>query len=79
MIILKSAYKHGILENDIKHVFENAISSISLEEFPTKVMLFGFDTRGKPLEVGYFINDDGDEIIIHAMKLRKVYQKYLLP
>jgi hypothetical protein len=40
-------------------------------------MLFGFDTIGRALEIGYFINDNGDEIIMHAMKLRKSYQKYL--
>ena len=78
MIIIDSAFKHGISENDIKHAYENAISSIELEEFPPKVMLFGFDTKGNALEIGYFINDNGDEIIMHAMKLRKIYQKYML-
>ena len=78
MIILESAFKHGISENEIKHVFDNAISFIELEEFPPKIMLFGFDSQGKALEIGYFVNDNGDEIIIHAMKLRKTYQKYML-
>ena len=78
MIIIASAFKHGISEKEIKHAYDNAISSITLEEFPPKVMLFGFDTKGQALEIGYFINDNGDEIIMHAMKLRKVYQKYML-
>ena len=78
MIIIDSALKHGVLENEIRYVFENAISSITLEEFPPKIMLFGFDTNGRAIEVGYFINDNGDEIIMHAMKLRKIYQKYML-
>ena len=78
MIIIDSAFKHGISENEIKHVYENAISSIELEKYPPKIMLFGFDTKGVALEIGYFINDNGDDIIIHAMKLRKVYQKYML-
>ena len=77
MIIIDSAYKHGILKTDIVYVFENAINSITLEEFPTKIMLFGFDTAGRALEIGYFVNDNGDEVIMHAMKLRKSYQKYL--
>ena len=77
MIIIESAYKHGISATEIMHVFENAINSITLEEFPVKIMLFGFDTMGRALEIGYFVNDNGDEIIIHAMKLRKIYQKYL--
>ena len=66
MIIIESAFKHGV-------------SSITLEEFPPKVMLLGFDTKGNALEIGYFVNDDGEEIIMHAMKLRKIYQKYILP
>ena len=78
MIIIDSAFKHGVSEKEIEHVFENAISSISLEEFPPKIMLFGFDTKGQALEIGYFVNDNGDEIIMHAMKLRKSYQKYML-
>ena len=77
MIILDSARKHGISDINIALVFENAINSIILEEFPPKVMLFGFDSIGRVLEIGYFINESGEEIIIHAMKLRKCYQKYL--
>ena len=44
MIILDSARKHGILDADIEFVFDNAINSVILEEFPLKIMLFGFDT-----------------------------------
>ena len=77
MIILDSAHKHGISEKDIIFVFESAINSIVLEEHPLKIMLFGFDTIGRSLEIGYFINEHGDDIIIHAMKIRSSYQKYL--
>ena len=78
MIILKSAKKHGISDFDINYVFNNAINSIRLDEFPQKVMLFGFDSKGRALEVGYITNDNDEIIIIHAMKLRKCYREYLL-
>ena len=78
MIIIESARKHGISNTDITYVFENAVNSIIIEELPLKVMLFGFDTSGRALEIGYFVNDDGVEVIMHAMKLRKNYQKYLI-
>ena len=78
MIIIESAYKHGIPNSEILYVFKNAVNSIVLEELPLKVMLFGFDTTGRALEIGYFVNDNGDEVIMHAMKLRKNYQKYLI-
>ena len=77
MIILDSARKHGISDTNICFVFKNAINSIILEEFPLKIMLFGYDSIGRMLEVGYFINESGEYIIIHAMKLRKSYQVYL--
>jgi len=78
MITLESALKHGISESEIIYVFNNAVSSITLEEFPIKIMLFGFDTIGRAIEIGYIVNDNGEEIIIHAMKLRKNYQQYLV-
>jgi len=77
MIIIDSARKHGISDIDIEAVCENAINSIVLEEFPPKVMLFGFDSMGRAIEIGYFVNENGEHIIMHAMKLRKIYQKYL--
>jgi len=78
MIIIESALKHGISEAEIMYVFENAVNSITLEEFPLKIMIFGFDTIGRAIEIGYTLNDNGEEIIIHAMKLRKNYQQYLV-
>ncbi|MDR0999262.1 MAG: hypothetical protein LBL96_00410 [Clostridiales bacterium] len=77
MIILNSARKHGISDADIRFVYENAINSVVLEEFPLKVMLFGFDTMGRALEIGYFVNENKEGIIMHAMKIRKAYQEYL--
>jgi len=40
-------------------------------------MLFGFDTIGRGLEIGYVVNDAGEDIIIHAMKVRAVYKIHL--
>ena len=41
------------------------------------VMLFGFDTIGRGLEVAYISADAGEDIVIHAMKIRPSYNKYL--
>jgi len=77
MTISSSAHKHDISDVDILYVYENAINSLVLEKIPTKVMLFGFDTIGRALEVGYIVNEQGEDIIIHAMKIRKIFIKYL--
>jgi hypothetical protein len=47
------------------------------QEEPVITMLFGFDTIGRGLEVAYVTNDDGDDIVIHAMKIRQSYKHYL--
>jgi hypothetical protein len=77
MRIIDSARKHGIADRDIKYVFDLAITSVTLREEPTKVMVFGFDTIGRGLEIGYIIGDDGEDVVIHAMKIRKIYKKHL--
>ncbi|MCL2189192.1 MAG: hypothetical protein FWC16_10195 [Defluviitaleaceae bacterium] len=77
MIILDAAYKHGLSYDEIKTAYENAISILTLEEYPPKFMAFGFDSKGRALEIGYIENINGDIIIIHAMKIRKQYLKYI--
>jgi len=77
MIILDSARKHDISDADIVFVFNNVINSVILDEFPLKIMILGFDSKGRALEVGYIINEYGENIIIHAMKIRKQYQEYI--
>jgi hypothetical protein len=77
MKIIESARKHGVSDVDIEYVYVSAGRSIILRENPKKVMLFGFDTIGRALEIGYVINDQGESIVIHAMKIRQVYKKYL--
>jgi hypothetical protein len=59
MKIIESARKHGISNKDIEYVYISATQSIVLREDPEKVMLFGFDTIGRALEIGYIINDQG--------------------
>ncbi|MDR0310094.1 MAG: toxin [Acidobacteriota bacterium] len=69
--------KHGITEADIAYVFEYAVNSLVLRANPEKIMLFGFDSLCRGLEVGYIIDDRGEDIVIHAMKVRSVYKEYL--
>ncbi len=77
MIIWETARKHGISDEDIKYVYEFALNSIVFPEQPDLIMLFGFDTIGRGLEVGYITTDQGEDMIIHAMKVRAGYKKYL--
>jgi len=75
--ILQSAYKHGVSKTDMLWVFGTALSGIVLSEEPEKVMFFGFDTVGRALEIGCERLPNQKWKIIHAMKLRKGYERYL--
>jgi len=77
MIIFNSARKHGISDRDIEYVYKLPLNSIISQEEPVIVMLFGFDTIGRSLEVAYITNDAGEDVIIHAMKIRPCYRQYL--
>jgi hypothetical protein len=77
MRIAKSARKHDIADEDIAFVYGNPITSMTSQEEPVIVMLFGFDTIGRGVEVAYVTNDDEEDIVIHAMKIRPIYKKYL--
>ncbi|GHT78978.1 hypothetical protein FACS1894104_2930 [Actinomycetota bacterium] len=75
--IIDSATKHDISIVDIEYVYKNAVSGLVLVDDPKKVMLFGWDTAGRALEVGYF-RDGEVNVVMHANKLRKTYEKYLM-
>jgi hypothetical protein len=75
--IIYSAREHGVHDEDIWCVYKHAVSRLIMNKDPEKCMLFGYDTIGRPLEVGYF-EDNGDRVIMHAMKCRKKYLKFLL-
>jgi hypothetical protein len=77
MIIIESARKHGISDQDIEYVYKLPLNSIVSQEKPIIVMLFGFDTIGRGLEIAYVTNDAGEDIVIHAMKIRPGYKRYL--
>ena len=76
-IVVDSARKHGISDQDVEYVYEFPLNSIVSQEEPVIVMLFGFDTIGRGLEVAYITNDAGEDIVIHAMKIRPGYRQYL--
>ncbi|WEV59132.1 toxin [Bifidobacterium sp. ESL0728] len=73
---LKSAFKHGVSEEDMCYAVRHPRFITPLREEPLKELYLGFDTVGRPLEV---IVDDlpPGKAIIHAMPMRKKYILYL--
>ena len=66
-MILASARKHGIADEDMLHAYRHPIRICDLEE--SLRMFIGGDTSGKFLEVRYVMHDDLT-LIVHAMLAR---------
>ncbi|MGH9246202.1 MAG: hypothetical protein ACRD29_18210 [Acidimicrobiales bacterium] len=75
MEIYRSAGKHGIADEDIRHVVEHAVAVG--EQDDGKVLYLGADRAGNLLEVVSVVRDDGSEIVIHAMPMRAKYEPFL--
>ncbi len=75
MEIYASARKHGIEGLDILHALEHALASG--EQDDGKVLYLGPDRSGNLLEVVSVLRDDGTEIVIHAMRMRRIYESFL--
>ncbi len=75
MEIHRSARKHGISDADLRHAVEHAVFAADLEgEAPLRVLYLGPDRSGNLLEVVVIERDDGSELAIHAMKMRRRYR-----
>ena len=74
IIILDSAYKHGITEANICYCLSHFNNDIMLNYPPIKRLFVGCDNLGRALEI-IAIEDEEDDrlVVIHAMKLTKQY------
>jgi hypothetical protein len=78
IVILPSAYKHGITDESIYPCLFNCKSDIVLENPPLKRLIVGFDHRGNALEIIALEETEYNRLaVIHAMKLRKKYYHLL--
>ena len=65
-MILASARKHGIDDDDMLHAYRNPIRVFDLDDL---TMLIGPDPSARMLEIGV-AEAEGIEFIIHAMAAR---------
>lgn len=73
--IYGSAHRHGVSDEDIEHAVSNAL--VSAQDDDGKVLYLGPDRAGNFLEVVTVEREAGDEIVIHAMAMRRMYQELL--
>ena len=78
LVILRSAYKHGITEESIRSCLFNFRGDKVLGDPPPKRLFTGFDHLGNALEIIAVEDVDRNRlVVVHAMKLRKQFY-YLL-
>ncbi|MFN0026331.1 MAG: hypothetical protein ACKV2O_03965 [Acidimicrobiales bacterium] len=75
MEIYRSARRHKIADDDIRHAVEHAL--VAGEQDDGKVLYLGPDRAANLLEVISVVRDDGSEIVIHAMRMRAKYEPFL--
>jgi hypothetical protein len=78
LVILQSAYKHGITEESIRSCLFNFRGDMVLDDPPPKRLFTGFDHLGNALEIIAVEDVERNRlVVVHAMKLRKQFY-YLL-
>ncbi|MDR0730958.1 MAG: hypothetical protein LBF63_04760 [Treponema sp.] len=78
IVILGSAYKHGITDESIYSCLFNCRADIMMEVSPPKRLVAGFDHKGIPLEIIALEETEHKRlVVIHAMKLQKKYYHLL--
>ena len=75
----RSAFKHGVTEEDIRMAFDNVLYDERLdesdgeEEIYARYLLIGFDKSANPLEIIYNVIDENTIKVFHAMKCRSIF------
>ena len=73
----KSAFKHGLTEDDIRWAFLHSCYDGPIEGIENKYLRLGFGRTGNLLEIMYNEIDGNNVNIFHAMKCRKIYYALL--
>jgi hypothetical protein len=74
--VLRSAFRHGVGEEDIQHVVRGALAVDEIGEDPTRYLVLGPDRAGNLLELVVLDRPQGPAVI-PAMAMRRQYQKLL--
>ena len=69
------ARRHGIADPDIAHAVMNAMRAVVMDDDLT--MLIGPTRGGALLEIGVLDWKGEDPVIIHAMALRRKFERFL--
>ena len=71
VIVVASAFRHGVTADDALHALRNAVDAW-LEDEERFSMVVGPDMSGRLIEIGY-VDSSEARIIVHAMPARPKY------
>ncbi len=79
MEIHRSAFSHGVAEEDLRHALDHAVRWLDLDPDadPPKVPAIGPDRAGNLLEVILLEFADDRWLVIHSMALRRSFHDLL--
>jgi hypothetical protein len=75
--ILRSAYKHGIVDADILHALDHLHVVEDIGEDPDRWLVLGSDRAANLLELVIIDTKEGESLVIHAMPMRTIYEHLL--
>ena len=70
----RSARRHGVPDEDIEHALGHSVAWAELGDDPPRYLVVGPDRSGNLLEL-VVLHTQGDELVIHAMALRRTTQR----
>lgn len=73
--IYTSARRHGVADADIRHAVMHAL--VAAEDEEARVLYLGPDRAANMLEIVTIMREDGTEVAIHAMRMRRRYASLL--
>ena len=79
MEVHRSARKHGVADEDILHAIDHALAIEDIGEDPDRWLVLGPDRAANMLEVVVLITGERDQLAIHAMPMRPIYEDLLRP
>ena len=74
--IHESARRHGVADEDIEHAVVHSVTWVELGDDPPRYLLAGPERAGNLFELVVLVLG-GDELVIHAMPLRRTTARAL--
>lgn len=76
--IAASAFRHGLVDEAVRHAFENSIVVYQIDrDGPSRYLHIGPDRAGNLLELVVIELDSREWLVIHAMKMRGKFEPSL--